>query len=225
MVGTVQDVTEDKQAEREHRIAVTLQRSLLPERVPEIPGVLLAARYVPATADAEVGGDWYDVVPLPDGRVGVGIGDVAGHGLRAASAMGQLRMALRAYAVEESSPAAVVGRLRQLVALLAHTEMATLLYLVFDPETVSVTFANAGHPPPLLIGDDGSAAFLESVPAPPLGTARRRLRRRHQSSPPGRDAPALYRRPDRAAGRVPAQGHGAAEAARRPGQRGSGRPL
>ena len=97
MVGTVQEITETKQAEREHRIAETLQRSLLPDRLPEIPGVTLAARYVPATADMEVGGDWYDVVPLPDGHLGLAIGDVAGHGLRAASTMGQLRMALDQY--------------------------------------------------------------------------------------------------------------------------------
>ena len=110
MVGTVQDITEGKQAEREHRIAETLQRSLLPDRLPEIPGVLLAARYLPATSDLEVGGDWYDVVQLPNGSLALAIGDVAGHGLRAASTMGQLRMALRAYALEEGSPSQVVGR-------------------------------------------------------------------------------------------------------------------
>src|SRR5206468_9950527 len=77
MVGTVQDITEGKRAEREHRIAETLQRSLLPDRLPEIPGVLLAARYVPASQDMEVGGDWYDVVQLPNGHVGLAIGDVA----------------------------------------------------------------------------------------------------------------------------------------------------
>ena len=101
MIGTVQDVTESKMAEREHRIAETLQRSLLPDRLPEIPGVLLTARYLPATSDLEIGGDWYDVVQLPDGRVGLAIGDVAGHGLRAASTMGQMRMALRVCALEE----------------------------------------------------------------------------------------------------------------------------
>src|SRR5205823_4108766 len=85
MVGTVQDVTDDRRAEREHRIAEALQRSLLPDRLPEIPGLGLAARYVPATTDMEVGGDWYDVVQLPGGRIGIAIGDVAGHGLRAAA--------------------------------------------------------------------------------------------------------------------------------------------
>jgi integral membrane sensor domain MASE1/anti-sigma regulatory factor (Ser/Thr protein kinase) len=171
MVGTVQDVTESRRAEAEHRIAETLQRSLLPDRLPDIPGVVLAARYAPASAEMEIGGDWYDVVQLPNGSVGLAIGDVAGHGLRAASIMGQLRMALRAYAMEEESPAAVVARVDRLVHRLALTEMATLAYLVFDPDSGAVRFANAGHPPPLVIGNGtGDAAYLEDALAPPLGT-------------------------------------------------------
>jgi len=169
MVGTVQDITETKQAEREHRIAETLQRSLLPDRLPEIPGVTLAARYVPATADMEVGGDWYDVVPLPDGHLGLAIGDVAGHGLRAASTMGQLRMALRAYAVEEESPAQVVSRAHQLVERMGLPDIATLVYLVFDPDSGAVRYTSAGHPPPLIVGMEGEASYLEGGLAPPLG--------------------------------------------------------
>jgi PAS domain S-box-containing protein len=173
MVGTVQDITEDKLAERRHRIAETLQRSLLPDQLPEIPGVSLAARYVPATADMEVGGDWYDVVQLPSGQVAVAIGDVAGHGLRAASTMGQLRMALRAYALEEASPAEVVGRVHRLVQKLLPSEMATLVYLVFDPESGRVTLSNAGHPPPLVIPADGEPSYRRDGLAPPLGAAPR----------------------------------------------------
>ncbi|MDP9341017.1 MAG: SpoIIE family protein phosphatase [Actinomycetota bacterium] len=170
MVGTVQDVTESKRAEAEHRIAETLQRSLLPERLPVIPGVVLAARYAPASAEMEIGGDWYDVVQLPNGSVGLAIGDVAGHGLRAASIMGQLRMALRAYAMEEDSPAGAISRVDQLVHRLALPHMATLAYLVFDPESGVVRFANAGHPPPLLIpSGGGEATYLEEALAPPLG--------------------------------------------------------
>jgi PAS domain S-box-containing protein len=169
MVGTVQDVTEGKLAEREHRISETLQRSLLPERLPDIPGIEIAARYVPATAGMEVGGDWYDVVQLPNGHVGVAIGDVAGHGLRAASAMGQIRMALRAFALEEGSPSGVVGRIRRLMTRLLPAEMATVLYLVFDPENGDIRFANAGHPPPLVVDPAGSATYLEEALSPPLG--------------------------------------------------------
>ena len=169
MIGTVQDVTESKMAEREHRIAETLQRSLLPDRLPEIPGVLLAARYVPASTDMEIGGDWYDVVQLPDGRVGLAIGDVAGHGLRAASTMGQMRMALRVCALEERSPTRVVTRLRHLVRGQLDSEFVTLVYLVFDPDSGTVRFANAGHPPPLVVEGKEGASYLEGGLGPPLG--------------------------------------------------------
>jgi serine phosphatase RsbU (regulator of sigma subunit)/anti-sigma regulatory factor (Ser/Thr protein kinase) len=169
MLGTVQDVTEERRAEREHAIAETLQRSLLPEMLPEIPGIRLAARYVPASAEAEVGGDWYDVILLPDGHVGIAIGDVAGHGLRAAATMGQLRMALRAYAVEEDSPARVVTRLQELVRTVMPTEMATVLYLVHDLDQGTVTFCSAGHPPPLVVPDAGEGEFVTEGLFPPLG--------------------------------------------------------
>jgi anti-sigma regulatory factor (Ser/Thr protein kinase) len=169
MFGTVQDVTEGRKAEREHRIAETLQQSLLPDRLPEIPGLLLAARYVPASADMEVGGDWYDVVQLPSGKVGLAIGDVAGHGLRAASTMGQLRMGLRAYALEEPSPAKVVSRLDRLVSQLLGSEIVTLVYLVLDLESGMVRLANAGHPPPLVVGGEGKTSYLEEGFGSPLG--------------------------------------------------------
>jgi len=171
MLGTVQDVTETRQAEREHRIAETLQRSLLPDRLPDIPGITLAARYVPASTDMEVGGDWYDVMLLPDGRVALAIGDVAGHGLRAAATMGQLRMALRAYALEEDSPASVVARLHELVRRLPIPEMATLIYLVFDADGGTVSFANAGHPPPLVVDGAEGGSYLEGGVGLPLGAA------------------------------------------------------
>jgi len=169
MVGTVQDVTEGRKAEHEHHIAETLQRSLLPDRLPELPGMVLAARYVPAGADMAVGGDWYDVVELPSGHVGLAIGDVAGHGLRAASTMGQLRMALRAYALEEPSPAKVVSRLDRLVGRLLVSEIVTLVYLVLDLDTGMVHFANAGHPPPLIVGSEGQTSYLEDGLGSPLG--------------------------------------------------------
>ncbi len=169
MIGSVQDLTEGLQAEREHRIAETLQRSLLPEGLPDLPGVELAARYVPATDEVEVGGDWYDVIVLPNGQVAVSVGDVAGHGLRAASTMGQLRMAVRAYALEEVSPANVLRRAHGLIQQLALAEMATLVHVVFDAESGRVRFASAGHPPPLVIPAEGPPVYLREGLAPPLG--------------------------------------------------------
>lgn len=151
--------------ERERGIAETLQRSLLPKTLPEIPGAAVATRYLPAKAEVEVGGDWYDVFVLQDGRVGLVMGDVAGRGIRAASVMGQLQNSLRAYALEGYTPAAVMERLNR---ILDPSEMATLCYLQFDPATWTIQYANAGHPPPLVISPEGSAVFLENG-APPVG--------------------------------------------------------
>ncbi|MDQ4049926.1 MAG: PAS domain S-box protein, partial [Actinomycetota bacterium] len=115
--------------EREHQIAETLQRSLLPERLPTLPGLDVAARYLPAASEAEVGGDWYDVIPISGGRVGLVMGDVAGKGLVAASMVGRLRSAMRAYALEGHDPPTVLDRLNQLVwSALEASQMATLLY-------------------------------------------------------------------------------------------------
>ena len=159
---------EEARAQREHQIAETLQRSLLPDRLPDVPGVGLAARYVPATADVQVGGDWYDVVQLPKGLIALAIGDVAGHGLQAAATMVQVRMALRAYALQDPSPPAVMHGVHQLVAQLPVPEMVTLIYLVFDPSTRELRWTNAGHPPALVVSD-GSATYLTGALAPPVG--------------------------------------------------------
>jgi PAS domain S-box-containing protein len=156
--------------EREHRIAVTLQRSLLPERLPQLPGLAVAARYHPAATEAEVGGDWYDVIPIPGGGVGLVMGDVAGKGLAAASMVGRLRSALRAYALEGHDPSTVVRRLNQLVwAELEESQMATLLYVVVDPSDGTLRWVNSGHMPPLLVSEDGPPRFLEGGRAVPLG--------------------------------------------------------
>jgi len=144
-----------------------LQRSLLPELLPKIGGIQVSAVYMPGGAD--VGGDWYDAIPLDGGRVGVAMGDVVGHGIGAASLMGQLRHAMRAYAVEGHSPAGVLDRLAKLVRGLDGGQMATLLYLVMEPDHGTVRFANAGHVPPLVINPDGDAHYLESAHNPPLG--------------------------------------------------------
>lgn len=155
--------------EREHAVAETLQRSLLPERLPEVPGAALASRYRPGAADVEVGGDWYDVIPLPSGRVGLAMGDVVSRGVRAASVMGQLRNALRAYALDGRPPASVLERLHEVLRTLERREMATLAYMVLDPGALSYTLASAGHPPPLVLTADGEVDLIDDGRGPPLG--------------------------------------------------------
>jgi PAS domain S-box-containing protein len=175
-VGTALDIHERKLMEaqllevyqREHTIAETLQRSLLPERLPRIEGMEIAARYLPAGQGAAIGGDWYDALELPDGRVALVVGDVVGHGLRAAAVMGQLRNAFRAYGISESSPAEVMSRVNRLVMSSEDEVMATVLYLVLDRENGELTFASAGHPPPLVLAADG-VSFLEGGRAVPIG--------------------------------------------------------
>jgi serine phosphatase RsbU (regulator of sigma subunit) len=153
--------------EREHRVAVTLQRSLLPERLPELVGVRVAARYF-AARDG-VGGDWYDVIDLDAGQIGVAIGDVVGHGVRAATLMGQLRTALRAYAIEGYSPGEVLERLDRLLQSIRGRGMATAAYATFDPERGKLRFASAGHLPPATAAPGGAGRLVETVPNIPLG--------------------------------------------------------
>jgi anti-sigma regulatory factor (Ser/Thr protein kinase) len=150
-------------------IAETLQRRLLPDRLPQIPGIELAARYLPGGPGAEVGGDWYDALFHGDGRVGLVMGDVVGRGIDAASLMGQLRTAFRAYAIEEPSPARVLRRLNGVFSQFGPDQMATLVLLLFDPESSSVCVCSAGHPPPLIVAPDGSASFIEHERELPLG--------------------------------------------------------
>ncbi len=159
-------------AARERGVAETLQHSLLPDRLPDLPGVALAARYVPCGTGVEVGGDWYDVLPLPGGEVGLVMGDVAGHDLGAAAVMGQLRNALRAYASEGLPPGAVLERLNQMCHQQRTGVMSTCLYAVLDPVARVLTVANAGHYPPLLVLPDGGTRFLERPGCPPIGAVR-----------------------------------------------------
>jgi anti-sigma regulatory factor (Ser/Thr protein kinase)/putative methionine-R-sulfoxide reductase with GAF domain len=152
--------------EREHRAAVALQRSLLPERLPELLDVDIAARYLPARD--EVGGDWYDVVPLPGGQIVLAIGDVVGHGARAAALMGEVRAGLRAYALEGHDPGMVLARLDHLLQATHDRGMATAAVARLDPDTGALTIATAGHPPPIVASVSG-ARLLQVTPAPPLG--------------------------------------------------------
>jgi anti-sigma regulatory factor (Ser/Thr protein kinase)/putative methionine-R-sulfoxide reductase with GAF domain len=154
--------------DREHRSAVALQRSLLPDRLPELIGIETAARYLPALD--EVGGDWYDVIDLPGGNVGLAIGDVAGHGLRAAALMGQLRTGLRAYALEGHAPGETLKRLDRLLQTISGRGMATAAYGVVDPTTGALRYASAGHPPPILVRRGYDAELLTPISAPPLGS-------------------------------------------------------
>lgn len=178
-VGTAIDIHERKAIEerlrevyeREHTIAETLQRSLLPERLPRIDGLALAARYLPAARGAAVGGDWYDALELAGGQVALVVGDVAGHGLRAGAVMGQLRNAFRAYALTESSPAEVMARVNGLVMRGEEDVMATALYLVLERESGKLTYSSAGHPPPLLVSA-GGARFLGGGRSIPVGATK-----------------------------------------------------
>lgn len=152
--------------DEEHRIAVTLQRSLLPQRIPRVAGLDLAVRYEPASAQTEVGGDFYELVML-DGHLLVAIGDVAGHSLHAATVMAELRHAVRAYAVDGHPPGAVLERLDVLMRTLLPGELATICVLLLHPPTGRVRLASAGHLPPLIVRG-GRGELLEHR-APLLG--------------------------------------------------------
>ena len=158
-----------EEVEHAASVAETLQRSLLPEQLPELAGLAIAARYLPGSADAQVGGDWYDVIALRDGHAGLAIGDVVGHGLDAASRMARLQNGLRAYALERLRPSLVLERMNGFARELPGGPMATLLYGVLDPDQGRLRFAAAGHPPVLVVGDDGSAYLAESPAGSPLG--------------------------------------------------------
>ena len=154
---------------REHAIAETLQRSLLPDALPRIPGLDLAVRYLPATEGAAVGGDWYDAFPLADGRVGLVTGDVAGHNIASASTMGQIRGLLRAYAIDDAGPGRTLQRTNAAVARLLPDALASVVYAVLDPASGDLTYANAGHPPPIIITSAGQAEYLDDTAGVMLG--------------------------------------------------------
>jgi serine phosphatase RsbU (regulator of sigma subunit)/anti-sigma regulatory factor (Ser/Thr protein kinase) len=135
---------------REHHVADTLQRALLPERLPEHDRVRFDAAYIPATEEAIVGGDWYDAFNLPDGRIAISIGDVAGHGLRAAIVMGEVRQAFRAAALNPTSPSDVLERANTIVNMRPNPIMVTAIFGIIDPATATITYAAAGHPAPVL---------------------------------------------------------------------------
>jgi PAS domain S-box-containing protein len=155
--------------QREHSVADTLQRSLLPD-LPEVPGIQAAAHYVSASSAADVGGDFYDLLPLPDGSIGIAVGDVVGHDVAAAAAMGHLRGVLRAciWDAADADPGAVLARVDRLVQGLRVASLATMVYArAVRPETPgspwALHIANAGHPPLLLRAPDGAVRLLDDV--------------------------------------------------------------
>jgi PAS domain S-box-containing protein len=152
----------------ERKIAVGLQRALLPARLLERPDVQLSALYEAGSDVLEVGGDWYDAFDLSDGRVGLTVGDVVGHGLSAAAAMGQLRTAMGALADHATGPGQLLERLDAFLARSGATDFATVCYAVVDPRTCVVEYASAGHLPMLVVSQGGVTAWLDGAQSPPL---------------------------------------------------------
>jgi serine phosphatase RsbU (regulator of sigma subunit) len=157
--------------EREQATAATLQHSLLPDNLPEVPGIVLKALYDPVSIEV-VGGDWYDAFRLPDGKLAVAIGDVMGKGLAAAAGMGRVRNALRALALTDPRPAAVLAGLDRLFTATEQAEqVTTVCYLVVDPQTGEGVAGNAGHLPPLLLGHGKPPRLDLTEAGTPLGWA------------------------------------------------------
>jgi signal transduction histidine kinase/DNA-binding response OmpR family regulator len=156
--------------EAEHRIATTLQHSLLPQSLPRVPGAIVASRYLPGSSEAEVGGDWYDAIVAPDDQLFLVIGDVVGKGVQAAAGMGQLRNALRAYILEGFDCGDALTRLNRLVDNLGRRQFATVVCVRFDPRTRKLHYSSAGHPPPVLAMPGEHGTFLyRSALGPPIG--------------------------------------------------------
>jgi serine phosphatase RsbU (regulator of sigma subunit) len=168
-------------------IAQTLQHALLPEELPHIPGAEASARYEPGERGVEIGGDWYDVVPLGGRRALVVVGDVSGRGVRAAATMAALRFAILAYAAQNDSPATILGKLSDILSVADTGHMATVLCALLDIEAGEITVASAGHLPPLILSDTqghyveakiglpvgvqaGTEYVSTTVPAPAAGT-------------------------------------------------------
>jgi PAS domain S-box-containing protein len=155
--------------DREHEAAVTLQRSLLPESLPSIPGLEVAAHYSPAAAGIEVGGDWYDVTATSAGHAALTIGDVAGRGVKAASVMGGLAASLRAYVVDGNAPDQALRRLNELMRTAHRPQMATVFHIELDPGSGIARYIRAGHPPALIRHPTGDIERLAGQGTPPLG--------------------------------------------------------
>jgi PAS domain S-box-containing protein len=174
-VGVALDVTEREERQAalarriadDHRLIQNVQRSLLPVRMPQVAGTEFAARYEAAPGSA-IGGDWYAFTPLPGGRLGVAIGDVAGHGLSAVAEMAHVRFSLRSLSYLHHDPTEVLSKLSELVRVFSPDTMVTALYGTLDPHSGCFEFALAGHFPPARCGP-GSCELIEAAADPPLG--------------------------------------------------------
>lgn len=155
--------------EAERDIAETLQRSVLPESVPSMEGVRVAALYLPGSSAVDVGGDWFDTLTLADGSLGFVVGDVVGKGVEAAATMAQLRNGMRALTLDRRTPGETVTKLNLLLASYTDVPFATLAYVTLDPQTLAATVTLAGHPPPLVVSAEGEVRFLEGPGGLPLG--------------------------------------------------------
>lgn len=183
-----------------HDVAIALQRSLLPAALPEITGRQFAAQYLPAGQDSQVGGDWWDVFALPDGAIGLAIGDVMGHDITAAAAMGQLRSVLRTCAWAGDDPAVVLERMDQLVQSFEMAQLATCIYARLVPDDgpdgrrrhSRLNWASAGHLPPIVQLADGSAHLLDDPVGVPIGTPGDARRQAHSVSLPAGSTLLLY---------------------------------
>ncbi|NHC47570.1 SpoIIE family protein phosphatase [Motilibacter aurantiacus] len=199
LYGSNQDVTEQREAERvvaaaaaaqeaaarEHSIADELQRSLLPARSFDPDHLEVATFYRAGVEGTQVGGDWYDVIELGAGRAALVLGDVMGRGVRAAAVMGQLRAAVRAYARLDLPPADLLELLDGVVRDLGDDQIVTCVYAVYDPSEQALTYANAGHLPPLLTLPEGGVRRLDGLAGPPLGAGQPGLREGRVTMPPG----------------------------------------
>jgi serine phosphatase RsbU (regulator of sigma subunit)/anti-sigma regulatory factor (Ser/Thr protein kinase) len=163
-------LTRARAREEEHSVATRLQQVLLPEELLRHPAVAVAAHYETGSKLLRVGGDWYDSFILPDGRLALSVGDVVGHGLESAAAMGRLRIALAALALHADGPADLLSRLEAFCAGGNGVDFATTCYAVVDPESGVVTYASAGHPPMMIVSPSGETRLLEEGRSAPVGS-------------------------------------------------------
>ncbi|RDH79652.1 response regulator [Mycolicibacterium moriokaense] len=177
------------QLDQQRETALALQNAILgPSELP----LGFAVRYQPATRPLQVGGDWYDVVDLDDGRIALIVGDCVGHGLAAATVMGQLRSACRALLLERPNPAAALAALDQFAARLPGARCTTAFCAVLSPDTGELVYSNAGHPPPIMVHADGSTRLLDGARATPLGLSFDPSRPEHRETLPPRATLLLY---------------------------------